>query len=128
MPVIRSLSLAAILLAASLACGGGGGGNGGVTQPPPPPPPPASPPSGSATVTLDASSFSPSQATITRNGTVTWSNTSGIVHNVTFTSSGSPENIDNHSSGSNQRAFATAGTFNYGCTLHAGMTGAVTVQ
>lgn len=131
MPVIRSLSLTAVLLAVTLACGGGGGGNGGITPPPPPPPPPPAPapPSGSATVTMGASNFSPTQVTITRDGIVTWSNGSATLHNVTFAAtSGAPSNIPDHSSGSNQRSFPTTGTFNYSCTNHGGMNGSVAVQ
>lgn len=125
MPAIRAWSVRTVLAAAVIACGGGGdGGGGGITPPPPPPPP-----SGSASVTLGAASFSPSSVSITRNGTVTWNNTSGLDHNVTFASTaGAPANITTHNSGSNQRSFATAGTFSYSCTLHAGMNGTVAVQ
>lgn len=77
---------------------------------------------------MGGSSFSPSSLTIQRNGTVTWSNTSGLLHNVTFTTSGSPANIPNHSSGDTDRTFAAAGAFSYSCTNHAGMNGSVTVQ
>lgn len=80
-----------------------------------------------ATVTLRASSFSPNNVAVFAGGSVTWNNTSGETHNVTFSTQGSPANIANHSSGSNARDFATAGTFNYQCTLHAGMNGRVTV-
>jgi plastocyanin len=127
--VIRAGSLRAMVAGMVLACGGGGDG-GGITNPPTDPTnPPTNPPSGSATVVLGASSFSPSSVTITRNGTVTWNNTSGVLHNVTFAAAtGAPSNIDNHSSGSNARSFGTAGTFNYSCTLHGGMNGSVVVQ
>ncbi len=80
-----------------------------------------------ATVTLRSSSFSPNHVAVFAGGSVTWNNTSGETHNVTFSSGGSPANIANHSSGSNSRDFTTAGTFNYQCTLHAGMNGRVTV-
>lgn len=81
---------------------------------------------------MGAASFAPTSVSITRNGTVTWNNTSGITHNVTFTTTGSPANIADHSSGNNERTFPTAGTFNFHCTIHgtasSGMTGSVTVQ
>lgn len=80
-----------------------------------------------ATVTLRSSSFSPNHVAVFAGGSVTWNNTSGETHNVTFSTQGSPANIGNHSSGSNARDFAAAGTFNYQCTLHAGMNGRVTV-
>ena len=80
-----------------------------------------------ATVTLRSSSFSPNNVAVFAGGSVTWNNTSGETHNVTFSTQGSPADIANHSSGSNARDFAAAGTFNYQCTLHAGMNGRVTV-
>ena len=80
------------------------------------------------TVTMGATSFSPTTLTVPRNSVVTWSNTSGVAHNVTWTSAGSPANITDHTSGSTTRSFSTAGTFNYSCTNHAGMNGAVVVQ
>ena len=129
--MIRAWSLRAMVAGMVLACGGGGDGGGGIVNPPTNPPgnPPNNPPSGSATVVLGASAFNPSSVTITRNGTVTWNNTSGVQHNVTFAgTTGAPSNIDDHASGSNARSFGTAGTFNYACTLHGGMNGTVVVQ
>lgn len=127
MPLIRSRWVIIPICGALLACGGGGGDGGSIT--PPPPPPPAPSPSPSASVTMGAATFSPSSVSITRTGTVTWNNTSGVTHNVTFApSSGAPSDIGNHSSGSNQRTFNTSGNFAYSCTLHGGMNGTVSVQ
>lgn len=107
------------------ACGGGGNGGTGTGGPTGPPGPAQS----AASVTMGAETFTPSQVTLVRNGTVTWNNTSGVVHNVTFNAvTGAPANIPDHASGSNQRTFSAAGSFGYQCTLHAGMTGQVTVQ
>lgn len=77
---------------------------------------------------MGGSSFNPTSLTIQAGGAVTWNNTSGILHNVTFTTSGAPANIGDHTSGSNQRTFASAGTFNYNCTNHGGMNGSIMVQ
>jgi plastocyanin len=85
-------------------------------------------PSANASVSATASStFDPNRVFITPGGTVTW--TFAIQHNVTF-ESGTPTggNIPNTSSGSVQRTFPTAGTYNYQCTLHGGMSGTVVVQ
>lgn len=126
--MFRASSLRAMVAGMVVACGGGGGG---ITNPPgnAPSGPPNDTPSASATVTLGAASFVPSSVTITRNGTVTWNNTSGVTHNVTFAgTTGAPSNVGEHSSGSNARTFGTAGTFNYACTLHGGMNGSVVVQ
>lgn len=123
MPAIRPWSLKVLLTVSALACGGGGGG--GITNPPPS----GSTPSATAAVTLGAASFQPASVSITRNGTVTWNNTSSVTHNVTFTAAtGTPQDIGDHTSGSNSRTFNTAGTFNYSCTLHGGMAGSVSVQ
>lgn len=123
MPAIRSLSRGALLVLVTLACGGGGGD--GPTGPGPGPGPTPSP----NTVTLGATSFSPASITIQSGGTVTWRNSSGVLHNVTFNqATGAPSNIGDHSSGDNSRTFGTAGTFGYQCTLHGGMTGSVVVQ
>jgi plastocyanin len=72
---------------------------------------------------------------------MTFSNTSGVDHNVTFDTpatalavgSGSSGNIPDHSSGSNQRQFAVSGSSHpFHCTIHgtatSGMRGTVTVQ
>ena len=129
MPAIRLRSVGATLVAAALlACGGGGGdggGGGGITNPPGGG---GGGGGGTNTVTMGGSSFSPTSLTIGSNGTVTWNNTSGILHNVTFTTSGSPSNIPDHTSGSSQRTFPNVGTFNYNCTNHSGMNGAIVVQ
>ena len=74
-----------------------------------------------------ASTFEPPTVVIVPGGVVTW--TFAIEHNVTFGSSGpTGGNIPNTSTGSVQRTFPNAGTYNYTCTLHPGMAGTVTVQ
>jgi len=80
-----------------------------------------------ATVALGAQSFDPSIVDITAGGQVTWTNGSGVQHNVTFVAS-TIADIGNHTTGSNARTFPSAGTFDYQCTLHAGMTGSVIVH
>lgn len=95
-------------------------------------------PSGQASVTIyaagpwdygDEFGFDPEFVTVTNPGTVTWTNTTGVLHNVTFApSTGAPPNILSYSSGSVARNFSTAGRFQYRCTIHAWMTGQVTVQ
>ena len=139
----RSDVFLAVVAVVAIGCGGGGGGNGYTTAPgtgtgagtgsg-------AGTASGSASVSMQSSddgygsavfSFSPSSVTITKGGTVTWTNGSGTVaHNVTFSAtSGAPSNIPNMSSGSNSRSFAASGSYAYQCTNHPGMNGTVTVQ
>lgn len=80
----------------------------------------------SASVTASAAStFDPSQVTVARNGTVTW--TFAIEHNVTFDGSGAPANIGNTAGGTASRVFPNSGTFSYHCTIHPGMAGSVVV-
>lgn len=135
---VRTLWLVLVLA----GCGGGYS-----TNPPPPPPAPAPapppPPGGgnpapTAAVAMNSTddgygsavnSFIPGAVTVTRSGTVTWNNNTGILHNVTFgPATGAPANISSFASGSTSRSFGTAGTFNYQCTNHAGMSGQVVVQ
>ena len=80
----------------------------------------------SATVTMGAVTFSPQIVDITRGGSVTFSNPSGVPHDVDFGVAGL--NIPVHSSGQTTRTFANAGTFAYHCNLHSGMTGTVFVH
>ncbi|HEY7685663.1 MAG TPA: Ig-like domain-containing protein [Gemmatimonadales bacterium] len=82
-----------------------------------------------ASVTVGNDFFNPTSVTIAATGVVTWTwNPGGIAHNVTFSTAGSPTNIANRTTGSENRTFPTPGTFNYTCTIHAGMAGSVTVQ
>jgi plastocyanin len=74
----------------------------------------------------DANVFTPPTITVAEGGTVTWS-FGGIGHNVVFQSAGSPTNVAVTSSATAARVFATAGSYPYACTLHAGMTGTVNV-
>lgn len=136
----RVLAGLAVILAA--ACGGGGGGDPAdatPTQPnnPTPQQPPQAAPS-AASVSMQSSndgygyetnSFSPNQVRVRRGGTVTWSNSTGIAHSVTFTNAaGVPASVPSPAAGENSRTFNTSGTFSYQCTHHAGMAGTVTVE
>ncbi len=94
------------------------------------PPPTAPPPSGStATVTTPSATFSPSDVAIPTGGSVTWQ-FSEARHNVTFQGAApAGGNIPDQEPGTSaSRAFAVAGTYNYACTRHSGMTGRVLVQ
>jgi plastocyanin len=88
------------------------------------------PPGGAtATVTTPNATFAPSEVTIPTGGAVTWQ-FSEARHNVTFhgaapTGGSIP---DQEPGTSASRTFTAAGTYNYVCTRHSGMTGRVTVQ
>ena len=133
----------ALILAIGVAsCGGGGGGGGYITPPPPPPPPPPACPANTFCMPSTSFSFVTAAGTTTLtvpvNTAVTWTNDSGIIHNVTFddpttalaVGTGSAGNIPDHSSGSNQRQFAVSGSSHpFHCTIHGlGMHGTVAIQ
>lgn len=97
--------------------GGGGGGNGGGT-----------PLVHAKEVSTGASSFNPASETIPVNDSIFYK-FGGVTHNVTFTpKAGAPENIGDTENATVKRAFKTAGTFDYRCTIHAGMNGKIVVQ
>lgn len=80
----------------------------------------------SANVSVGDNFFDPTATTIAAGGQVTWTWAGSASHNVTF-STGS--NSATQTSGTFNRTFPTAGTFNYQCTVHgASMSGTVTVQ
>lgn len=132
-----------MLVAASFACGGGGSDpyddspTGPPGNAPNTPAPPSGPAPASAAVEMtrngdgygsEVHAFAPTSVTVARGGSVTWSNATGFVHNVTFTGSAAASSIPDIASGSAERTFSTAGTWSYSCTNHAGMTGRVIVQ
>jgi plastocyanin len=98
-------------------------------------PPSTTPPAGASAAvsiptnarTLGAASFGVNPLVVAVGTTVTWTNNDSIAHD-------SVSNTGVWNSGtlgpgqSFQFRFATAGTFPYTCTFHAGMTGTVTVQ
>lgn len=134
-PLARPLPLALLLA----ACGGGGGPAGPAAPQGPgsPNPPSQGPPAASATIAMTTTSdiygesesrFVPASVTIARNGTVTFSNSSGVSHNVTFAGvAGAPADVESHAAGSTTRTFPQAGSFGFSCTNHPGMNGSVTV-
>ena len=87
---------------------------------------PAGPAAATASITIPrgTTAFTPANATIAVGGTVTWKNDDTIDHNSTASG------WSGHLAPGAQftRTFAAAGTFPYVCTLHAGMTGTITVQ
>jgi plastocyanin len=137
---MQKLRLLLISLAVTMGCGGGGAAIDGPANTPvdenpvnppgtgaPSSPTPATP--GSTIVTTAGTSFSPASVTVTRVTVVTWQITGGT-HNVTF-GSAKPTGGDIPDTGAGRsvaRTFATAGTFDYQCTRHSGMTGRVVVS
>jgi plastocyanin len=86
-----------------------------------------------ASVSLQASSFNPSTVTITPGGTVTWTNAGPVAHTITPNNAGQTGAWPSRTVPAQQGAtfshtFSSAGTFNYFCAVHAGMTGTVRVE
>lgn len=131
MTTISRIATAALLIVAASCGGSGGSGGSGVTAPPPPPPPPPADctPGGSTVCLEPTNSFNPTTVTISAGGTVSFNNGSGVTHNVTFDTDGSPANVDDFSSGIKTVTFPNKGTFAYHCTIHGtSMSGQVVVQ
>lgn len=77
--------------------------------------------------------FRPASVTITAGQSLAWTNRSSAVHNVTaddgsFASGAIAAANGDVAGGSFVRAFTSAGTFSYHCTIHPQMTGTVVVQ
>lgn len=134
MRIMKSLAVLAIAGVAA-SCGGGGGGGPTANNSGNVPQPPAGTPN---SVIVNNNAFAPSDLTVAKGATVTWTwnSCSGgdgygqgevcVAHDVAFDDavvSGS------QSSGTFTRTFATAGTFPYHCAIHgAAMAGRVVVQ
>jgi plastocyanin len=77
-----------------------------------------------ATVTVDNDVFTPSDLTVPAGATVTWAWADGArTHNVV----GEGFASETRSEGTFAHRFDAPGTYDYECTLHAGMTGTLTV-
>ena len=123
----------ATLIASALVTVACGGGSPSTPSPPSTTPPPAGGGTSGPTATIAIpagdgygnSSFAPGTLTVTPGTTVTWSNRDTVTHN---TSSGTTWNATMEPGGSFSRTFADRGTFSYRCSIHAGVSGTITVQ
>ena len=143
--MLRVRAIVPALFALAIAACGGGGSGGGTTAPTggnnsPPPNPGDNNPVTTNTVTLTPDAFTPTNITVAKGTTVTWSwnscTTSGdgyggygttcVTHNIMFDDGVSSSA---QSSGSFTRLFDVAGTFKYHCAIHgAAMSAQVVVQ
>jgi plastocyanin len=115
-----------LALVAAAACGGGGGSDAGPVGPIIPSTP--SNPVATTSVSLQNSLFNPADIVVAPSAVITFTNNDNIQHNVIFSNQGIAP-IDVWTSGSRTTAMpATAGTYSYTCTIHAGMNGTVKVQ
>jgi plastocyanin len=70
--------------------------------------------------------FTPQSDTVPAGTTVTWTNSDGVDHTVTSDTSVF-DSLHIASAGTFSVLFSTVGTFHYHCSIHAGMTGTITV-
>ncbi len=79
-----------------------------------------------ASVSIKNMAFNPGSVSVTTGATVTWTNNDTTIHTVT--ADDGSFNSGNIAIGATySRAFSSAGTFSYHCTIHPEMTGKVVV-
>jgi plastocyanin len=89
---------------------------------------PNTPPVVTTSVEMRNTAFNPGVIQVSPGATVTFTNSDGFNHNVTFASA-SVTSIGDFATGSRTAVMPTAaGSYDYHCTIHPGMTGSVQVQ
>ena len=119
----KSISSFVAVVLVTAACSGGGTSYGSPTGT-------NSNPAPTTPNTVDANpanTYNPTSLTVSKGTSVTF-NFGSVGHSVTFTTRGAPANIPVVSNTTASVTFPNAGTFNYYCTVHPGMVGAITVQ
>lgn len=112
---VRSLILSAGAVAAVACSGSDNGGQGPGDENPEP----------EADIVVRNNFFDPANLEVAPGATVVWAWASGgTVHNILFDDG---PTSGNQGEGTFQRTFAAAGNFPYHCTIHAGMTGSISV-
>lgn len=85
-------------------------------------------PVATTSVSLQNNLFSPANIVVAPSAVVTFTNTDGISHNVIFANQNITSIADWASGDRTATMPAAAGTYNYTCTIHAGMSGTIKVQ
>ncbi|MCW1971127.1 MAG: CHRD domain-containing protein [Anaerolineae bacterium] len=88
----------------------------------------AAAPVATTSVDIQNFAFSPGEISVNVGDTVVWTNKDGPRHNVTFKDNGLPSSTNLSNGGTFSHTFTSAGTFEYFCSLHSGMTGKVVVN
>ncbi len=129
------LACAALVFVAG--CGGddsdsSGSGGGGEAEKKAEPSGGSEAPAGKADVTVDMKDikFVPASVTVKKGGTIKWTNSDQVPHNVTKEDGPGPEfaseTVD--PGGDFSQKFDAAGKIGYVCTIHPNQTGSVTVK
>ena len=120
---MRQLWLVAV---AAIVTACGGSSPTAATTPTTPTPPVT--PTATTSVSLMNFAFAPASITVAGGAVVTFTNNDAVTHNVTFANS-SIGGTGNFGSGVKSLTMpAAAGAYPYSCTIHAAMTGTVTVK
>jgi plastocyanin len=84
----------------------------------------------SATVDINNMAFTPSQITISKGGTVTWTNNDSMTHTVVddLNNAGGPNSGDIAPGSNYSFTFTKTGSFQYHCSIHPSMRGTIVVQ
>jgi plastocyanin len=81
-------------------------------------------------VTIKNMAFTPSQITVKKGSTVTWTNQDSIAHTVTddLADAGGPNSGNIQPGGTYSFTFDKTGSFQYHCTIHPSMRGTIVVN
>ncbi|HZV72772.1 MAG TPA: plastocyanin/azurin family copper-binding protein [Conexibacter sp.] len=132
----RAFILAALLAIVGLALAGCGGGSGGSTTAGGASSTPAKTTTsggsggggaGAVAVTMKNIAFSPQTVHARVGQKIDWTNDDSVTHNVTATSGASFRSSTFGPGGTYSYTPTSAGTINYVCTIHPGMTGTIVV-
>jgi plastocyanin len=123
-------TLACVLIAAAVAagCGGQKQSSSGGQSTKGSSPAPAAGGGGTVTVAMKNIQFAPKAVTVKVGQTVRWVNQDSVAHNVTATSGATFRSPNFGGGGTYEHKASGAGTIRYVCTIHPGMTGALTVS
>ena len=124
----RLRRLAPLLMLAAAGCGGSGGSATPTTPGTPGTPGTPATPVVTTSVSMQSTAFNPTAIQVSPGATVTFTNSDGYNHTVTF-SSAAITSLDAFPTGAKTIVMPTAaGTYPYRCTIHSGMNGSVVVQ
>ena len=122
---MRQLWLVAV---AAIVTACGGSSSTAITPTTPTTPTTPATPTATTSVSLTNFAFAPASITVAGGAVVTFTNNDAVTHNVTFANS-SIGGTGNFGSGVKSLTMpAAAGAYPYSCTIHAAMTGTVTVK
>lgn len=97
------------------------------------PPAGAAPAKGAVEVGMQNIEFDPTDVTVKKGGTITWTNNESVPHDVTKEDGPGPDFSSGDPGGMGEgdtfeHTFDAVGEINYVCTIHSNMTGTITVE